>query len=54
MRRTGDIGLISVLGDSGVAAGVRRIEALTGKTARKAAKKQLQSQGGRGRAESAA
>jgi alanyl-tRNA synthetase len=42
VRRTGDIGLISVLGDSGVAAGVRRIEALTGKTARKAAEKQVQ------------
>jgi alanyl-tRNA synthetase len=36
VKRTGDIGLISVLGDSGVAAGVRRLEALTGKTARKA------------------
>jgi alanyl-tRNA synthetase len=42
VRRTGDIGLISVLGDSGVAAGVRRIEALTGKAARKAANKQVQ------------
>src|SRR6202142_754597 len=29
VNRTGDIGLISVLGDSGVASGVRRIEALT-------------------------
>jgi alanyl-tRNA synthetase len=36
VRRTGDIGLISGLSDSGVAAGVRRIEALTGRTARKA------------------
>jgi alanyl-tRNA synthetase len=36
-RRTGDIGLISGLSDSGVAAGVRRIEALTGTAARKAA-----------------
>ena len=35
VRRTGDIGLISGLGESGVAAGVRRIEALTGKAARK-------------------
>ena len=35
VRRTGDIGLISGLSDSGVAAGVRRIEALTGTTARK-------------------
>ncbi|MGA7488197.1 MAG: alanine--tRNA ligase, partial [Xanthobacteraceae bacterium] len=30
VRRTGDIGLIGSLADSGVAAGVRRIEALTG------------------------
>src|SRR5205814_7901229 len=30
VRRTGDIGLISSLTDAGVAAGVRRIEALTG------------------------
>ncbi|MBV8839293.1 MAG: alanine--tRNA ligase [Alphaproteobacteria bacterium] len=37
VRRTGDIGLISQLSDSGVAAGVRRIEALTGTAARKAA-----------------
>ncbi len=35
VRRTGDIGLIAGLTDSGVAAGVRRIEALTGTTARK-------------------
>ena len=42
VRRTGDIGLISVVGEAGVAAGVRRIEALTGKTARKSANKQLQ------------
>jgi len=42
VRRTGDIGLISVIGEAGVAAGVRRIEALTGKAARKAANKQLQ------------
>ena len=35
VRRTGDIGLIAALTDSGVAAGVRRIEALTGKSARK-------------------
>ena len=34
VRRTGDIGLITVLGDSGVSAGVRRIEALTAKGAR--------------------
>ena len=35
VARTGDIGLITGLSDSGVAAGVRRIEALTGSTARK-------------------
>jgi alanyl-tRNA synthetase len=34
VKRTGDIGIISVVGDSGVAAGVRRIEALTGNGAR--------------------
>jgi alanyl-tRNA synthetase len=37
VKRTGDIGIISDLSDSGVAAGVRRLEALTGRTARKAA-----------------
>jgi alanyl-tRNA synthetase len=37
VRRTGDIGLISSLSDAGVASGVRRIEALTGAAARKAA-----------------
>ncbi|MPZ55055.1 MAG: alanine--tRNA ligase [Rhizobiales bacterium] len=42
VRRTGDIGLISVLGDSGVAAGVRRVEALTGHTARKHANSIIQ------------
>ncbi len=42
VRRTGDIGLISVLGDSGVSAGVRRLEALTGRVARKTAEKQVQ------------
>jgi alanyl-tRNA synthetase len=42
VRRTGDIGVISLVGEAGVAAGVRRIEALTGKAARKAANKQLQ------------
>ena len=41
VRRTGDIGIISSVTDSGVAAGVRRIEALTGKTARKAADRQI-------------
>jgi alanyl-tRNA synthetase len=35
VRRTGDIGLISVTGESAVASGVRRIEALTGHQARK-------------------
>ncbi len=34
VRRTGDIGLISVVGESAVAAGVRRIEALTATEAR--------------------
>jgi alanyl-tRNA synthetase len=34
VRRTGDIGLISVIGESAVASGVRRIEALTGEAAR--------------------
>jgi alanyl-tRNA synthetase len=34
VTRTGDIGIISVLGDAGVASGVRRIEALTGNAAR--------------------
>ncbi|MGB3866622.1 MAG: alanine--tRNA ligase, partial [Xanthobacteraceae bacterium] len=34
VRRTGDIGLISVTGESAVASGVRRIEALTGAQAR--------------------
>src|SRR5690349_8792962 len=42
VRRTGDIGIIAALADRGVAAGVRRIEALTGKLARKTANKQLQ------------
>jgi alanyl-tRNA synthetase len=42
VKRTGDIGLINGLTDSGVAAGVRRLEALTGKLARKAADKQVQ------------
>jgi len=37
VRQTGDIGLISVVAEAGVAAGVRRVEALTGKAARKSA-----------------
>jgi alanyl-tRNA synthetase len=37
VRRTGDIGLIFGLTDSGVAAGVRRVEAVTGRAARNAA-----------------
>ena len=42
VKRTGDIGLISNLSDSGVAAGVRRLEALTGKAARKSAYNTIQ------------
>jgi alanyl-tRNA synthetase len=42
VRRTGDIGLISVTGESAVASGVRRIEALTGRHARKHANDVLQ------------
>jgi alanyl-tRNA synthetase len=34
VRRTGDIGLVSVVGESAVGAGLRRIEALTGHAAR--------------------
>ncbi len=37
VRRTGDIGLIAVVGESGVASGVRRLEAQTGTVARKSA-----------------
>ncbi len=35
VRRTGDIGVVSIVGESAVAAGVRRIEALTGHAARR-------------------
>jgi alanyl-tRNA synthetase len=42
VRRTGDIGLIAGLSDSGVASGVRRIEALTGRGARKAFNKKVE------------
>jgi alanyl-tRNA synthetase len=35
VRRTGDIGLISVVGEGAVAAGVRRLEAFTGQAARR-------------------
>ncbi len=35
VRSTGDIGLVRIVGDSAVAAGVRRIEALTGDAARR-------------------
>ena len=42
VKRTGDIGLISIVADQGVAAGVRRLEALTGRNARKAANATMQ------------
>jgi alanyl-tRNA synthetase len=42
VKRTGDIGLISVTGESAVASGVRRIEALTGNYARKHANEMMQ------------
>ncbi|MCX7309710.1 MAG: DHHA1 domain-containing protein, partial [Afipia sp.] len=42
VRRTGDIGLISVTGESAVASGVRRIEALTGNNARHAVNATIQ------------
>jgi alanyl-tRNA synthetase len=42
VKRTGDIGLISVTGESAVASGVRRIEALTGRAARHAANASIQ------------
>jgi alanyl-tRNA synthetase len=37
VERTGDIGFFKILGEGGVAAGVRRIEAITGRQARKSA-----------------
>jgi len=42
VRRTGDIGLIAISGESAVASGVRRIEALTGHHARHAASATIQ------------
>ena len=42
VKRTGDIGLISGITDGAVAAGVRRLEALTGTAARKAANHVIQ------------
>ncbi|WP_425908969.1 alanine--tRNA ligase [Nitrobacter sp. TKz-YC02] len=42
VKRTGDIGLISVTGESAVASGVRRIEALTGHHARRHANDSIQ------------
>ena len=41
VKRTGDIGLITGLVDSGVAAGVRRLEAMTGNVARHYVNKEL-------------
>ncbi len=42
VKRTGDIGLITVTDESAVGAGVRRIEALTGRAARKSANAAIQ------------
>src|ERR1700735_5253888 len=42
VKRTGDIGMISVTGESAVSSGVRRIEALTGNYARKHANETMQ------------
>jgi alanyl-tRNA synthetase len=42
VKRTGDIGLITGLSDSGVSSGVRRLEAITGRAARKGINKQIQ------------
>ena len=39
VRRTGDIGLVAVVGESAVAAGVRRIEALTGEARARASRR---------------
>lgn len=42
VNRTGDIGLVSITGESAVSSGVRRIEALTGRNARLAANAAIQ------------
>ena len=42
VQRTGDIGVISIVAEAGVSAGVRRLEALTGRGARKHANSMIQ------------
>ncbi len=42
VKRTGDIGLVRILGESAVAAGIRRIEALSGEAARQSYEQDVQ------------